>query len=83
MDELARRRETYLSNLLRKYRDVNDQLRSLSARLDRFRDSNSAPSFSTDLPRLQSLVQGAEEDLRQVQSLDAQAQRLAQRLQTK
>ncbi len=83
LDDIARRRDTYLSNLQRKYRDVNDQLRSLSARLDRYRDSNSAPSFSTDLPRLQSLVQGAEEDLRQVQSLNAQAQRLSQRLQTK
>ena len=83
LDDIARRRDTYLSNLQRKYRDVNDQLRSLSARLDRYRDSNSAPSFSTDLPRLQSLVQGAEEDLRQVQSLNAQAQRLSQRLQPK
>lgn len=82
LDEIARRRDTYLSNLQRKYRDVNDQLRSLSARLDRYRDSSSAPSFSTDLPRLQSLVQGAEEDLRQVQTLNAQAQRLAQRLET-
>jgi chromosome segregation ATPase len=81
LDDIARRRDTYLSNLQRKYRDVNDQLRSLSARLDRYRDSGSAPGFSTDLPRLQSLVQGAEEDLRQVQSLNAQAQRLSQRLQ--
>lgn len=82
-DDIARRRDTYLNNLQRKYHDVNDQLRSLAARLDRYRDSNSAPSFSTDLPRLQSLVQGAEEDLRQVQSLNAQAQRLSQRLQSK
>jgi hypothetical protein len=49
--------------------------------LDRYRDSNSAPGFSTDLPRLQNLVQSAEEDLRQVQSLNAQAQRLSKRLQ--
>jgi predicted nucleic acid-binding Zn-ribbon protein len=70
-----------LSNLQRKYRDVNDQLRSLSARLDRYRDTSSAPNFSTDLPRLQSLVQSAEEDLRQVQALNAQAQRLSKRLQ--
>lgn len=83
LDELARRRDNYLTNLQRRYRDVNEQLRSLAARLDRYRDSSSAPSFSTDLPRLQSVVQGAEEDLRQVQNLDAQAQRLSQRLQTK
>ncbi|MGD0578941.1 MAG: hypothetical protein ABSC08_08435 [Bryobacteraceae bacterium] len=83
LDELARRRDNYLNNLQRRYRDVNEQLRSLSARLDRYRDSSSAPSFSTDLPRLQSLVQAAEEDLRQVQNLNAQAQRLSQRLQTK
>lgn len=81
LDDIASRRETYLSNLQRKYRDVNDQLRSLSARLDRYRDTSSAPSFSTDLPRLQSLVQSAEEDLRQVQALNAQAQRLSKRLQ--
>jgi chromosome segregation ATPase len=81
LDDIASRRETYLSNLQRKYRDVNDQLRSLSARLDRYRDSSSAPNFSTDLPRLQSLVQSAEEDLRQVQALNAQAQRLSKRLQ--
>jgi DNA repair exonuclease SbcCD ATPase subunit len=81
LDDVNSRRDTYLSNLQRKYRDVNDQLRSLSARLDRYRDTSSAPSFSTDLPRLQSLVQSAEEDLRQVQALNAQAQRLSKRLQ--
>jgi len=80
LDDIASRRDTYLSNLLRKYRDVNDQLRSLSARLDRYRDTNSAPSFSTDLPRLQSLVQSAEEDLRQVQALDAEARGLSNKL---
>jgi chromosome segregation ATPase len=81
LDDIASRRDTYLSNLQRKYRDVNDQLRSLAARLDRYRDSSSAPNFSTDLPRLQSLVQSAEEDLRQVQALSAEAQRLSKRLQ--
>ena len=83
LDEIARRRDTYLSNLQRKYRDVNDQLRALTVRLEHYRDSNSAPSFSTDLPRLQSLVQSAEEDLRQVQTLNAQAQRLSQKLETR
>lgn len=81
LDDIANRRDSYLSNLQRKYRDVNDQLRSLTARLDRYRDSNSAPGFSTDLPRMQSLVQSAEEDLRQVQSLNSQAQRLSKKLQ--
>ena len=83
LDELARRRDNYLNNLQRRYRDANEQLRSLSARLDRYRDSSSAPSFAADLPRLQSIVQAAEEDLRQVQNLNAQAQRMSQRLQTK
>lgn len=83
LDEIARRRDTFLSNLQRKYRDVNDQLRALTVRFEHYRDSNSAPSFSTDLPRLQSLVQSAEEDLRQVQTLNAQAQRLAQKLETR
>jgi len=81
LDDVMRRRDTYLSNLQRKYRDVTDQLRSLSARLERYRDSDSAPGFASDLPRIQSLVQSAEEDLRQVQALNAQAQRLSQRMQ--
>ncbi|MGO9239649.1 MAG: hypothetical protein ACLQBJ_02475 [Bryobacteraceae bacterium] len=83
LNDIARRRDNYLNNLLRRYRDASEQLRSLAARLDRYRDSSSAPSFSTDLPRFQSTVQAAEEDLRQVQTLNAQAQRLAQRLQAK
>ena len=83
LDELARRRDNYLNNLQRRYRDVNEQLRALAARLDHYRDSISAPSFSADLPRLQSVIQAAEEDLRQVQNLNAQALRLSQRLQTK
>ena len=83
LSDIARRRDNYLNNLLRRYRDASEQLRSLAARLDRYRDSSSAPSFSTDLPRFQSTVQAAEEDLRQVQTLNAQAQRLAQRLQAK
>jgi chromosome segregation ATPase len=80
LDDLARRRDNYLTSLQRRYRDVNDQLRSLSARLDRYRDSNSAPAISTDLPRLQAVIQASEEDLRQVQTLNAQALRLTQRL---
>ena len=83
LDELARRRDNYLNNLQRRYRDVNEQLRALAARLDHYRDSSSASSFSADLPRLQSVIQAAEEDLRQVQNLNAQALRLSQRLQTK
>jgi chromosome segregation ATPase len=79
-NDIARRRDNYLNNLQRRYRDANEQLRSLSARLDRYRDSSSAPSFSADLPRWQSILQASEEDLRQVQALDAQAQRLSQRL---
>jgi hypothetical protein len=80
LDDLARRRDNYLTSLLRRYHDANDQLRSLAARLDRSRDTNSAPNFSADLPRLQSIVQAADEDLRQVQSLNNQALRLTQRL---
>ncbi|MGC9999219.1 MAG: hypothetical protein ABSE21_03895 [Bryobacteraceae bacterium] len=83
LDDLARRRDNYLNNLQRRYRDVNEQLRAMAARLDHYRDSSSAPSFSADLPRLQSVIQAAEEDLHQVQSLNAQALRLSQRLQTK
>jgi chromosome segregation ATPase len=80
LDDLARRRDGYLNGLLRRYRDANDQLRGLASRLDRARDSGAAPNFSSDVSRLQSLVQAADEDLRQVQSLNGQAARITKGL---
>jgi chromosome segregation ATPase len=73
LEELARRREVHLANLLRRYREVTDQYRSLAVR------GGDLP-VGVDLSRIQSAIQLAEEDMRQLQSLGAQAERLQREL---
>ncbi|MBI4891131.1 MAG: hypothetical protein HY821_10945 [Acidobacteria bacterium] len=76
--DLNRRRENIVTSLQRRYRDVTDQLRALTVRLDTQRDNPAAAVG--DISRLQTAVQSAEDELRQLGSLNAQAQRLAQKL---
>jgi chromosome segregation ATPase len=77
-EDLNRRREGYLTNLMRRYRDLTDQVRAMTIRLDNPQEG--ARSQVVDLPRLQNVVQLAEEDLRQLASLNSQAARLAKKL---
>ena len=73
MEELARRREVYITGILRRYREVTDMFRQLSLRQDSPRD--------TDLSRIQNAVTLADEDLRQLHALNAQMARLAKQKQ--
>lgn len=76
--ELNRRRESLLNTLQRRYRELTDQLRALAVRLDTQRDNPAAAA--PDISRIQTAVQSAEDDLRQLTSLNTQAQRLTQKL---
>lgn len=76
--ELNRRRENTVTSLQRRYRDITDQLRALSVRLDTQRD-NPAAAIG-DLSRIQTAVLAAEEDLRQLNTLNSQSQQLMQKL---
>ncbi len=76
--DVNRRRENIVTSLQRRYRDVTDQLRALTVRLDTQRDNPAAAVG--DISRLQTAVQSAEDELRQLGSLNTQAQRLAARL---
>lgn len=67
IEELTRRREVYLNNLLRRYREVTDLYRNIAVRTD-------APG--EDISRIQNAISLAEEDLRQLNALTAQAARL-------
>jgi DNA repair exonuclease SbcCD ATPase subunit len=71
LEEINRRRETYLTGMLRRYKDVTEQYQAISARLD-----NPPP----DMSRIQDSIAMAEEDLRQLASLNAQAARIRQNL---
>ncbi len=76
--DLNRRRENTLQSLQRRFRDISDQFRAFALRLDTNRDNPAAAV--PDVSRIQSAVQAAEEDFRQLNTLNTQAQRLAQKL---
>jgi chromosome segregation ATPase len=80
LQEVHRRREVYLTSLLRRYREVTDQYRSLSAVGDPRRDGESESVNSADIARIQQAISMAEDDLRQVNSLNAQAIRIQRQL---
>jgi DNA repair exonuclease SbcCD ATPase subunit len=79
-EEIQRRRENYLNNILRRYREVTDQYRVLSAIMEERRHNDAAPAASPDLSRIQNTISMAEEDLRQFSGLNAQAQRIERKL---
>ncbi|MDX2151565.1 MAG: hypothetical protein SFV54_12580 [Bryobacteraceae bacterium] len=72
IEDLNRRREIYLTNLQRRYRDITDQMRAMALRLD---NPQERPN-QMDLSRIQTAIQSAEEDLKQLANLNAQAARL-------
>jgi chromosome segregation ATPase len=74
LEEIARRRETYLNSILTRYREATELFRALSLRLDNPRDGSSP--LSNDLSRIQQAIFAADEDLRQLRALNAQAARL-------
>ena len=78
LEDVNRRRENTVATLQRRYRDLTDQFRATAQRLDTQRD-NPAP-LTQDVSRIQSTVQSAEDDLRQLTTLSAQARSLAQKL---
>ncbi|HEY3444177.1 MAG TPA: hypothetical protein VGK29_25730 [Paludibaculum sp.] len=79
--DINRRRENVITSIQRRYREMTDVLRALAVRLDTQRDSMAGAA--PDISRMQSTAQSADDDLRQLASLNAQAQRIAQKLSQK
>lgn len=79
-EELNRRRENSLGVLQRRYRELTDLYRSTLLTIEQQRD-NPAIRQLPDASRIQGTVQSAEDDLRQLNAMNVQAQRIAQRLQ--
>lgn len=78
LESVQRRQEALLSGLLQRYREVNDQLRSSALR--RSNTEEQGQTSGVDLSRIENLVSLAEEDLRQLQSLNARAARIRNEL---
>ena len=72
LQDIHKRRETYLNNILRRYRQITEQYRSLSGVLQAQR-TDAPGAGSADLARIQDSIAMAEEDLRQLNNLNAQA----------
>jgi hypothetical protein len=79
LESLFRRREMYLNNILRRYKEITEQYRAMSGVRDS-RDGQAAPVSSTEISRIQNTIALAEEDLKQIYALNAQAQRLQRKL---
>lgn len=78
LEDLNRRREALFTSISRRYRDVTDQYRTLSLRLQS-RDGQQGLGFDSiagELSRIQASMQQTEEDLRQLSALNAQSNRL-------
>src|SRR5450755_174930 len=77
LQDIHQRREVYLNSILRRYKQIAEQYRSMSGVLQAQRTD--APAVgSADLARIQDSIAMAEEDLRQLNNLNAQA-RLVQK----
>jgi chromosome segregation ATPase len=74
LEDMNRRRESQLNVVLRRYREITEQYRAWAGRIEN--DS----SAGADLARIQNAISLAEEDLRQLSALNAQAARLIQRI---
>lgn len=79
MEDINRRRENTVNSLGRRYRDVTEQLRALALRMDTQRD-NPITFGASDISRITSAVQSADDDLRQLEGLNTQAKRATEKL---
>jgi chromosome segregation ATPase len=80
LQDLYRRRETYLSSILNRYREVTEQFRAFAGMLENRGRQEGTSGGSAELARIQNSIQMTEEDLRQLSSLNAQAIQLQRKI---
>jgi chromosome segregation ATPase len=80
LEDVDRRRDPYLTSIMRRYRDLTAQFRAMSGMLDSSRDPNASAFGSEELTRIQNAVSLADDDLRQLNELNARALQLEKKL---
>jgi chromosome segregation ATPase len=80
LQDLDRRRDAHLTSLMRRYRDVTSQFRAMGGMLDSSHEPNSSAFSDAALTRIQNTVSLADDDLRQLSELNAQAHELEKKL---
>ena len=76
LEDLHRRRELLLASINRRYREVTDQYRTLSLRVQGRAEQLGLDPGAGELSRIQTSVQQAEEEMRQLNGLSAQVAKL-------
>lgn len=74
MEDLIRRQDVFLNGILRRYREVADLYRTISLRRETSREG--PVGSNSDISRIQTALSAADEDIRQLRSLQAQQTRL-------
>ncbi|PYT26861.1 MAG: hypothetical protein DMG58_21550, partial [Acidobacteria bacterium] len=64
-------------------REITEQYRAMSGVMASRRDRDVAPVGTTEIARIQNAISQAEEDLKQIDALNAQASRLEKKLPAK
>ncbi len=71
--DITRRRDNYINSILRRYRELANEYRSFGASSASPSDRDSTFRAGPDLTRIQNTIALVEEDLRQLNGLEAQA----------
>ena len=79
LQDIHQRREVFLNSILRRYKQITEQYRSVSGVLQTQR-TDAPAGGSADLARIQDSIAMAEDDLRQLNSLNAQALRIQKKM---
>jgi chromosome segregation ATPase len=82
LESVFHRREMYLNDILRRYKEITEQYRALSGVRDS-RDRQTSGVSSAEISRIQNGIALAEDDLKQIYALNAQAQLLQKKLPVK
>ena len=80
MQDVAIRREQYIDNLLRRYRELTEYYRTLAGAFDSRRDRESVAPNGAEFTRIQNTLASAEEDMRQLTALNARMQLIRRRI---
>ena len=80
LQDINRRRDAYLTSIIRRYRDITSQFRAMSGMMDSSRDQSSSAFSGAALTRIQNAISLADDDLRQLNELNAQELRLEDKL---
>jgi chromosome segregation ATPase len=79
LQDIHQRREVYLNSILRRYKQITEQYRSVAGVLQAQR-TDAPAAGSADLARIQDSIAMAEEDLRQLNNLNAQARLIQKKM---